>query len=59
MSLAQLAIAWMLQNPLIPSVIAGVTKMEQLEDNVKAAQVELSEDDLDQIDEILKDAQGS
>ena len=59
MSLAQLAIAWMLQNPLIPSVIAGVTKMEQLEDNVKAAQVELSKADLKQIDEILAEAKGS
>ena len=50
-SLAQLAIAWMLAQPNIPSVIAGVTKMEQLEDNVKAATVKLSDSDLKEIEE--------
>ena len=52
-SLAQLAIAWMLSNEQIPSVIAGVTKMEQLEDNVKAASVELSAGELEEIGKIL------
>jgi aryl-alcohol dehydrogenase-like predicted oxidoreductase len=52
-SMAQLAIAWMLANEQIPSVIAGVTKMEQLEDNVKAATVELSGGELDEIGKIL------
>tara|TARA_Y100000588_G_C14154260_1_gene881893 strand:- start:1184 stop:1348 length:165 start_codon:yes stop_codon:yes gene_type:complete len=51
--LAQLAIAWMLANKQIPSVIAGVTKMEQLEDNVKAASVELSAGELEEIGKIL------
>ncbi len=55
-SLAQLAIAWLLRGPKVPSVIAGVTKMEHLEDNVKAAQVELTEEDLKRIDGILEEA---
>lgn len=55
---AQLAIAWLLHNPLIPSVIAGVTKMDQLEDNAKAAQVDLSGQDLKRIDGILAGAKG-
>ncbi len=55
-SLPQLAIAWLLANPNVPSVIAGVSKVEQLEDNVKAAQVELSEEELKRIDEILEGA---
>ena len=55
-SLAQLAIAWLLSNDNVPSVIAGVTKMEQLEDNVKAVAVKLSEEELTRIDEILEGA---
>lgn len=55
-SLPQLAIAWLLANPIVPSVIAGVSKMSQLEDNAKAAQVTLSEADLKRIDEILAGA---
>lgn len=55
-SLPQLAIAWLLSNTNVPSVIAGVSKMTQLEDNVKAAQVELAEEQLTRIDEILEGA---
>ncbi|MDA0748511.1 MAG: aldo/keto reductase [bacterium] len=52
-SLAQLSIAWLLSREGVPSVIAGVTKMEQLEDNVKAPGVALSGAELKQIDEAL------
>ena len=51
-SMAQLAIAWLLSHEVISSVIAGVTKMEQLADNAKAPSVELSEDDLIEINGI-------
>ena len=53
-TMAQLAIAWLLAQPGVASVIAGVTRMEHLEDNVKAAQVDLSEDDLKRIEGILE-----
>ena len=36
-SLSQLAIAWLLAKPYVPSVIAGSTKVGQLEDNLQAA----------------------
>jgi len=49
-SMAQLAIAWLLSHEVVSSVIAGVTKMEQLENNAGAPAVELSEDDLKEID---------
>jgi len=52
-SLAQLAIAWLLAKPQVASVIAGVTKVEQLEDNAKAHQVELTEGDLARIETVL------
>ena len=35
-SLAQFAIAWCLQNPYVSSVITGATRVEQVEENMKA-----------------------
>lgn len=55
-TLAQLALAWLLAHPQVPSVIAGVTKVAQLEDNVKAVKVNLTEADLKRIDEVLETA---
>ena len=55
-SLAQLAIAWLLANEQVPSVIAGVTEMGHLEDNVNAAGVELTDNDMARIDEIVEAA---
>ena len=51
---AQLALAWVLRQPGVSSVITGATKVSQLEDNVKAAEVELSEAQVEKIDGILK-----
>jgi aryl-alcohol dehydrogenase-like predicted oxidoreductase len=53
-SLAQLAIAWLLAKPQVASVIAGVTRMDQLEDNAKAHQVALSEEDMKRIEAVLE-----
>ena len=50
---AQLALAWVLRQEGVSSVITGATKVSQLEDNVKAAELELSSEQLDKIDEIL------
>lgn len=52
-SRAQLALAWVLRQGGVSSVITGATKVSQLEDNVKAAELELSQDHLDEIDTIL------
>lgn len=35
--MAQVALRWLLQKPVVSSVIIGVTKMEQLDDNMAAA----------------------
>jgi aryl-alcohol dehydrogenase-like predicted oxidoreductase len=55
-SLSQLAIAWLLSRPPVVSVIAGVTRMEHLEDNAKSPQVKLSDEDLQRIDQVLQGA---
>lgn len=38
-SLAQLSIAWCLRNPFVNTVILGATTLEQLEDNLQAANI--------------------
>ncbi len=50
---AQLALAWVLRDPGVSSVIIGATKTEQILDNVKAADVELSHEQIARIDEIV------
>jgi aryl-alcohol dehydrogenase-like predicted oxidoreductase len=49
-SLAQLSISWLLSHEVICSVIAGITKMEQLEDNAKAPFVSFTKQELEEID---------
>lgn len=50
---AQLALAWLLREPGVSSVITGATKTSQVEDNVKAADVTLSAEQIERIDAIL------
>ncbi|WP_067463300.1 aldo/keto reductase family protein [Actinomadura macra] len=56
LSMAQLAIAWTLQNPNVSAAIVGASRPEQVADNVKAAGVKLDADVLKRIDEVLGDA---
>lgn len=55
-SLAQLAIAWTLKNPNVSTVILGASRVEQLEENLKAAEVRDRLDDavMSRIEAILK-----
>ncbi|MEO3746033.1 aldo/keto reductase family protein [Plantactinospora sp. B5E13] len=53
LSMAQLAVAWVLQNPNVSSAIVGASRPEQVHDNVKAAGVKLDAELLKAIDEIL------
>ena len=51
-SLVELAFSWLLAQPTVASVIAGATRPEQIEDNVKAASWALTPDELAEIDRI-------
>jgi voltage-dependent potassium channel beta subunit len=53
LSLAQLAVAWTLQNDNVSAAIIGASRPEQVTENVKAAGVRLDADVLKKIDEIL------
>jgi aryl-alcohol dehydrogenase-like predicted oxidoreductase len=50
---AQLAIAWVLQNPNVSSAIIGATKPSQIKENVKASGVKLEKSIMDEIDGVL------
>ncbi|MFN8552192.1 MAG: aldo/keto reductase family protein [Candidatus Obscuribacterales bacterium] len=52
-TMAQLALAWCLRLSEVSSVIIGATRASQIEDNIHAATIELSQDVIKQIDETL------
>ncbi|GLZ36187.1 aldo/keto reductase [Lentzea sp. NBRC 105346] len=54
LTMAQLAVAWVLQNPNVASAIIGASRPEQVQENVKAAGVKLDADLLKKIDEVLE-----
>jgi aryl-alcohol dehydrogenase-like predicted oxidoreductase len=53
LSLAQLAVAWVLQNPNVASAIIGASRPEQVVENVKAVGVKLDAELLKKIDDVL------
>lgn len=53
LTMPQLAIAWVLQNPNVAAALVGASRPEQLEDSVKASGVTLDADTLAAIDEAL------
>jgi aryl-alcohol dehydrogenase-like predicted oxidoreductase len=56
LSLAQLAVAWVLQNENVAAAIIGASRPEQVTENVKASGVEIPSELLNRIDEILGDS---
>jgi aryl-alcohol dehydrogenase-like predicted oxidoreductase len=53
LSMAQLAVAWVLQNANVASAIVGASRPEQVTENVKASGIELDDDVLRKIDDAL------
>ena len=53
-SVAQIALAWLLHQDGVTSVIVGARKEEQLVDNLKSADIELSAEDLARLDEVSR-----
>jgi aryl-alcohol dehydrogenase-like predicted oxidoreductase len=52
-TMAQLAIAWVLREPGVSSAIVGATRPEQVDENVAASGIELPPEVLKRIDEVL------
>ncbi|MCW2809870.1 MAG: aldo/keto reductase [Friedmanniella sp.] len=55
LSLAQLAVAWVLQNKNVATAIIGASRPEQVHENVKASGVTLSAEAMSTIEELLGD----
>ncbi|MFD1432145.1 aldo/keto reductase [Lacticaseibacillus yichunensis] len=54
-SLAEMALAWDLQQPAVMTVLIGASKVSQLEDNLKVLDhLDFTEDELKAIDDVLK-----
>jgi voltage-dependent potassium channel beta subunit len=53
LSIAQLALAWCLRQPMVSSVIIGASRPQQVDDNAQAAGKKLSEATLHEIDAVL------
>ena len=53
LTLAQLAVAWVLQNPNVSSAIIGATKPSQIKENIKASGVKLDSATMSAIDKVL------
>ncbi len=51
---AQVALAWLLSRPHVASVLVGASKIEQLDNNIGAAQLELSTDELGALDKLTE-----
>jgi aryl-alcohol dehydrogenase-like predicted oxidoreductase len=53
LSMAQLAVAWVLQNPGVSAAIVGATRPEQVRENVKASGVRLADEVMSRVDDVL------
>jgi aryl-alcohol dehydrogenase-like predicted oxidoreductase len=51
-SVAQIALAWLLHQKVVSSVIVGAKRVDQLDDNIAATRVKLNEDELAALDEV-------
>lgn len=53
-SVGDLAIAWLLSHPWVGSVIAGATSPEQFTRNAAASDWKLTDEDISELDKILR-----
>nr|WP_319571099.1 aldo/keto reductase [uncultured Draconibacterium sp.] len=53
-TVAQIALSWLLHQPAVTSVIIGANKPEQLTDNLSSVDVKLEAEELDQLNEVSK-----
>ena len=49
---ARVSLAWLLAKPVVTSVIIGAKRLDQLQDNLAAVEITLTQDELRQLDEV-------
>ena len=55
---ANVALAWLLANPVVTAPIVGPRKMEQLTESLRAVEIKFSEDQMKRLDEIWPGPKG-
>ena len=58
LTVAQLALAWVVRNPVVTTAMVGARVPAEIDENIGAAQVNLSDDDVAQIEDIMADVAG-
>jgi aryl-alcohol dehydrogenase-like predicted oxidoreductase len=51
-SAARISLAWLLTKPVLTSVIIGARRLDQLQDNLAALDLKLTEDEIKHLDEV-------
>ena len=49
---ARIALAWLLSKPVVTSVIIGAKRLDQLQDNLAAVELKLTEEEIKVLDEV-------
>lgn len=49
---ARISLAWLLAKPVVTSVILGAKRLDQLQDNLAAVELNLTEDEIKLLDEV-------
>jgi aryl-alcohol dehydrogenase-like predicted oxidoreductase len=49
---ARISLAWLLAKPVVTSVIIGAKRLEQLQDNLSASDLQLTADEMNRLDEV-------
>jgi aryl-alcohol dehydrogenase-like predicted oxidoreductase len=49
---ARISLAWLLTRPVVTSVILGAKRLDQLQDNIAAIELELTQEEIKQLDEV-------
>lgn len=49
---ARISLAWLLSKPVVTSVILGAKRIDQLQDNLAAVELKLTDDELKQLDDV-------
>jgi len=55
-TVAQIALAWLLAKPYVSTILLGASKLSQLDDNLGAANIQLSADELAELDQLTAPA---
>ncbi len=55
---ANVALAWLLANPMVTAPIIGPGKMEQLTESLRAVEIKLSKEQMDRLNEIWPGPKG-